>query len=244
MDRRMQMLKIDGSDPTPIYMQLVKKLTAAIDAGQWLAGEALPSERTLVETLGISRVTARRALQALEESGIIIRNRGAGTFIAPRFEQTLARLDSFSEMVRTRGFVPNSELISFQRRPPTREEATALKLGSREDVVAITRLRKADKTRVSLHSSTLPQSVLSDVTAMGESLYDYLEQVGKPVVRATQRFNAAVATDELAHLLAIPVGEPLLLVSRLAFTHKDKPIEFNRSYCINDYYDFVVEMRR
>jgi GntR family transcriptional regulator len=244
MDRRVRLLQVDEKDPTPMYMQLVRKLTAAIGSGQWLAGDALPSERTLVESLGISRVTARRALQVLEEEGAIVRTRGAGTFIAPRFEQTLSRLDSFSEMVRPKGFVPNSELIGFQRRAASREEATALKLTSKDDVVSVTRLRKADGTTISMHSSTLPYSVLPDAKLLGESLYAYLDQIDKPVLRAVQHFRAAVADEELSRFLDVPVGEPLLLVTRIGFTHGDKPIEFNKTYCINDYYDFMVELKR
>ena len=244
MDRRIRLLKLDESDATPLYMQLSRKLTSAIEAGQWLAGEALPSERTLVETLGISRVTARRALQILDEEGTIRRNRGQGTFIAPRFSRPLNKLDNFSEMVRPKGFVPTSELISFQRREPTREEASALGLQTKDEVVCITRIRKADTTVVAYDSSTLLANVLSDASRMGDSLYAYLDQIGKPIVRAVQHFRAAAANKDLSRRLSVSVGEPLLLVARVGYTYGDEALEFTKTYCINDYYDFVIELKR
>ncbi|MCP3705827.1 GntR family transcriptional regulator [Paraburkholderia sp. CNPSo 3274] len=244
MDRRIRLLTLDESDATPLYMQLARKLTAAIEAGQWLAGEALPSERTLVDTLGISRVTARRALQVLDEEGTILRNRGQGTFIAPRFAQPLSNLGNFSEMVRPKGFVPTSEVIDTQRREPSHEECVALGLRPNDEVLSLTRLRKADTTIVSLDRSTLPVGVLSDVNEMGDSLYAYLDRIGKPVLRAVQHFRAAIATAELSRQLSIEAGEPLLLVSRVGYTHGEVAVELTKTWCINDYYDFVVELKR
>ncbi|RDU94689.1 GntR family transcriptional regulator [Trinickia dinghuensis] len=244
MDRRLRALKVDENDPTPMYLQLARRLTAAIEAGEWLAGEALPPERTLVDTLGISRVTTRRALKMLEDDGVIVRNRGAGTFIAPRFEQVLSRLDSFSEMVRPRGFVPHSELIEFRRRKPTHEEMSALALQPKDDVVSLTRLKRADATAISIHSSTLPHGIVPSIERVGESLYEYLDEIGKPIVRAMQHFRGAVADDEQADLLGLQKGAPLLLVIRVGYTHDDVPIEFTKTYCVNEYYDFVVELKR
>lgn len=70
------------------------------------SGGSAASERNLSETLNISRVTARKALEVLFEQGLIRRNQGSGTFITPRLEQPLSRLSSFSEMLRLKGFTP------------------------------------------------------------------------------------------------------------------------------------------
>jgi GntR family transcriptional regulator len=238
------LLKIDETDPTPFYMQLAHRLIAAIEDGQWKAGEALPPERTLVEALGISRVTARRALLMLEEQGSIRRNRGAGTFVAPRFRQSLSRLDSFSSMVRPRGYTPSSELIGFQRRRPSSEESAALQLVENDEVVVLTRLRKADDTIISLQESVLPYALLPDIGKLRESLYRYLEEAGKPMLHAIQRFRATIATEECARLLGVAVGEPLLLVIRIGFTHDEQPVEFTKTFCTNEHHDFVVELKR
>jgi len=244
MDNRIGLLSVDAQDATPIYMQLARKLTDAIEAGHWLCGEALPSERTLVEGLQISRVTARRAIQVLADRGLIRKDPGAGTFIAPRFQQPLSQLHTFTDMVRPMGFAPKSEVLLFQKRLPTEEERTALCLQPKDQVVFIMRLRKADSTIISLDNATLPAAVLSDPQFIGESLYEHLENIGQPVLRAVQRHKAAIADKKLAGLLDVKVGDPLGMVVRLGFTHADKPIELTTTYCVNEHYEFVVELKR
>jgi GntR family transcriptional regulator len=73
--------------------------------------EALPSERVLSERLDVSRATARAAIDQLVEQGLIIRKRGSGNYIAPRLEQPLARLTSFSEELKRRGYTPSSQWL-------------------------------------------------------------------------------------------------------------------------------------
>jgi GntR family transcriptional regulator len=244
MDRRLRLLSLDPSDATPLYMQLARKLLAAVDAGQWIAGEALPSERTLTETLDISRVTARRALKVLEDEGAILKTRGVGSFLAPRFHQPLTTLHNFSGMVRPLGFTPKSELISFVRRKAIEEERSALNLKPQDGVVAISRLRKADDTVVALQISVLPLRAMQSDELINESLYEYLESLGLPILRAVQRHRAATADAGLADLLRVSEGDPLGLVIRTGFTKGDVPLEYTKTYCVNDFYDFVVELKR
>ncbi|WP_439668504.1 Transcriptional regulator, GntR-family [Cupriavidus necator] len=237
MDQRLQALKPDEAEATPIYLQVARRLAAAIQAGQWRVGDALPSERTLVDSLEISRVTARRALQVLAEEGAITRSRGAGTFVAPRPEQKAARLDNFSELARRRGMTPASELVAFERRRATPQEAAALALQEGEEIVSLTRLRKADGQVFWMDVTTLALAVLPDASAIGESLYAYLERIGKPVLRVTERLRAIVAGEALAARLQVAPGEPLLHILRTGYTHGDQPVELTDGYCLNDFYE-------
>ena len=94
-------LRPDPENDTPLYLQLARKLGNAIHENRWKnAGEALPSERVLSDALGVSRITARKAIAPLVEQGLIRRTQGAGSFITPRYEDPLSRLSSFSEMLR------------------------------------------------------------------------------------------------------------------------------------------------
>jgi len=57
------------------------RLLAFIDAGNFGSGDRLPSERSLIERLGVSRSSLRHALHDLEQSGVIWRHVGKGTFL-------------------------------------------------------------------------------------------------------------------------------------------------------------------
>ncbi|RDS98672.1 GntR family transcriptional regulator, partial [Burkholderia contaminans] len=74
----------DPLSDTPLYLQLARNLASAIHAGAWRAGEALPSERLLSVSVGVSRITARRALPLLVEPGVVKRAPGAGRFLRAR----------------------------------------------------------------------------------------------------------------------------------------------------------------
>lgn len=236
---------LDDASAMPLYMQLVNAIKAEITAGKMRPGDAVPSERALVEMLKIARGTARKALQQLLEEGVIIRNQGSGTFIAPHVRQSLPLLESFSEMANASGGKAQSELVGYQRRASTSEENRILQLQEgNSEVVELTRLRKINGIAVSLQKAILPASLFSKINELDESLYQYLEGKGTPVLRASQRFSAVAADSGLAHYLNIREHDPILLVTRTGYTHNDKPVEHTWTWCLNDYYDFTIELHR
>lgn len=70
--------------PEPLYWQLSLRLKQAIKNGEWMTGDQLPSERELARDYGISRDTARHALQCLVNEGLVQPWQGAGSFVAPQ----------------------------------------------------------------------------------------------------------------------------------------------------------------
>ncbi|PHV12257.1 GntR family transcriptional regulator [Chitinimonas sp. BJB300] len=237
-------IKPDAESSTPLYLQVASKLSSAISAGLWQADEALPSERVLCEILEISRVTARKAMDILFEQGLIVRRQGSGTYIAPRLVQPLSRLTSFSEEIRNRGFAPASRWLSRIISIASQEEVLRLGLSPAATVARIKRLRMADNTVMAVETSTLPSRYLPDPTAMGDSLYSWLDSRSTPVTRALQHIKAINASDEIAQLAGIPSGSAMLMITRIGYLESGLPVELTYSYCRNDYYDFVAELRR
>ncbi|MDN3526055.1 GntR family transcriptional regulator [Halomonas sabkhae] len=244
MDPRFEQLHLDPGLSTPLYHQLASRLEDVIEQGAWQAGEALPSERTLAESLNVSRITARKALERLAERGLIRRTRGSGTFITPRLNQPLTRLASFTEMLTQRGFSPRSHWLSRQLTAPTADETLRLGLGGEARVARLKRLRLADEVVMAVEESCLPQSVLSDPEGVADSLYAFLEASGRPVARALQHVTAINADAELARLAEVPEGQALLKVTRQGYLADGTPAELTTTYCRTDYYDFIVELTR
>ncbi|MDR5867570.1 GntR family transcriptional regulator [Halomonas koreensis] len=244
MDSRLQALHLDTALPTPLYHQLAGALERAIEAGAWLAGEALPSERALAEALDVSRITARKALDRLAERGLIRRTRGSGTFITPRLNQPLTRLASFTEMLAGRGFTPSSRWLSRSLSAPTAEESLRLGLPGDARVARLKRLRLADGVVMAVEESCLPEAVLAEPERVETSLYATLEAAGRPLARALQHVSAVNADAELARLAEVPEGQALLEVTRLGYLADGTAAELTVTYCRTDYYDFVVELTR
>lgn len=237
-------LRPDDTQATPLYLQLARNIEAAIHAGQWKAEQALPSERSLSELLGISRVTARKALEILFDQGLIRRHQGSGTFITPRLEQPLSRLSSFSEMLQMKGFTPGSQWIKREIALPTHDELIRLSLSPIDNVARLKRLRTADGIVMAIEMTALPAKLLPDPHAVGDSLYAHLDSIGRPVVRALQHIRAINASAEFATLVGIETGTAMLLMTRIGYLEDNTPIELTDTYCRDDYYDFVAELRR
>lgn len=236
---------LDKSSRLPLYLQLVNAIKSAITETRLHAGDVLPPERELAEMLDIARGTVRKALLQLLKEGVLLRNQGVGTFIAPHVRQSLPLLESFSEMATASGGTAQSELVGYLRRPSTPDERSILQMTQdNAEVVELTRLRKVNGITVSLQLAILPAHFLNNVSDLNESLYWHLEKKGAQVLRATQRFSAAITDSKLAHYLGTDEHEPVLLVTRTGFTHNDRPVEYTQTWCLNDYCDFTIELHR
>ena len=74
-------MKINKESPLPAYAQLANMLRTAISRGEYPPGERLPAELTLAKSHGVSAMTARQAINMLEEEGLVDRKQGKGTYI-------------------------------------------------------------------------------------------------------------------------------------------------------------------
>lgn len=236
--------KVDASDSSPLYMQIARKLSDDVHNGRYQVDQALPSERTLSELLNVSRVTARKAIDQLVEQGLVVRRRGSGNYIAPRIEQPLSNLTSFSEQLQQRGHVPRSRWLQRAIVTPSPEEQLSLGLSPYSKVARLERLRLADDIVMAYEVSVLPQTVLNDPNLVGNSLYQYLDSIGQSPVRALQHIRAMNASPELAKQLGAREGQALLYITRIAYLESGEAMELTHSYCHSDHYDFVAEMRR
>ncbi|MFD2263317.1 GntR family transcriptional regulator [Lacibacterium aquatile] len=236
-------LKLDPSDPTPLYLQLQAELRSLIEAGKLLPGDAVPGERDLANRLKISRVTIRRAISNLAADGLLVQRQGAGTFVARRMEASLSVLSSFSDDMRARGMTPESRWIERVVAVAMPEEALSLSLSPGASVVRLTRVRLADGMPLAVERASVPSAYLPDLTQLGSSLYAAMAIAGARPVRALQRIRAEKAGERDADMLAIPVGAPVLAIERRGFDALNRPVELTRSRIRADLYDFIAELR-
>ena len=113
-----------------------------------------------------------------------------------------------------------------------------------EKVARLKRLRKADGIVMAVEFSALPAALLPDPEAIGDSLYAHLDAIGRPVVRALQHIRAINASADMAARVGIDTGTAMLLMTRIGYLADNTPIELTDTYCRDDYYDFVAELRR
>ncbi len=234
------------ADAGPRYVQLRQRLTAGVDQGVLKRGSPLPPEREIASLTDLSRVTVRKAIQALAEDGLVIQKQGSGSFIAentPKIEQSLSRLTSFTEDMSRRGMVSASRWLERGVFMPSPDEVITLALPSDASVSRIARLRTADDKPMAIERASLPLTILPNPLAVETSLYSVLEEAGFRPVRALQKISAINLGQADADLLEIEPGKAGLKIERISYLADGRVVEFTQSIYRGDAYNFVAELR-
>ena len=231
----------------PRYQQLHRYISSAIQSGKLVSDEQLPPERELAEAADVSRVTVRKAISQLVLDGLIEQRQGSGSFVkrtAPRLEQSLSSLISFSELMAARGKSASSQVLYSGLCVPNPVEVMALGLSTDEQVARVHRIRSADDCPMTLEYSSIPVDILPRPSDVKHSLYDVLRKTGQAPTRAVQRVAAVNLSASDAVLLQLPESTAVLKIERTGYLASGRPIEFTSGLYRSDHYDFVSEIRR
>jgi len=242
------MNEIVHDSASPFYRQLYEILQKDIVEGQRPAGELLPSESELIDRYQVSRVTVRQAMELLVQDGLVYRRRGRGTFVAaPKIEQGLSKIISFSEDMRRRGFQAETAVLTSYILPASAEIAGKLNISPGEEIAFLQRLRLADGEPLSIESSYLIHRQCSGVLDGDYACNPLREALERNydlrLVRATQVIRAIAASETLAQKLSIAPGSALFFIERISFSQYNRPVEFLQLYHRGDRYSLHNELR-
>ena len=215
----------------PSHTRIEHWLASAIGRGDLAAGDRLPPEGEFAATLGVSRMTLRQALGALEARGLVERKRGrsGGTFVTrPRIECDLTGLPGFTEQMRRAQVTPGARVIRAERVEAPDEVARALELPRDRGVYLILRVRLADREPLALEETylaaddfpgLLDRRLTGSIYALMRRSYDLAPHT------AREWLEPVIASEEEAALLETTPGSALMLVTRTAYTASGKPVE-------------------
>ena len=205
----------------PLHRQLFLVLHDEIDRGVMAPGDALPTEQTLCDQFGVSRITVRRALADLAEQGYIERRQGVGSFVrehAPSDPVSAGR--SYLDGLRQTQFETEVDIVELGARRPPRPIAEALE--SSGELLHIVRVRRQRRTGEPLivTDAWLPAQLsdtLTESALLRAALYELLADAGVVVDRVQHEITAEIAGPRNANLLDTAIGAALLRLNRLAF---------------------------
>lgn len=218
-----------------------------IQHGTYAPGEKIPSEHELSAAYGVSRVTVRIALSRLVEKGYLVKRQGRGAFVKPtvHVESTLTS-GSFTETCIKMGCAPSTRIICAGERPASPDIAALL--GTDDGtLVEIRRLRLVDGVPCIVEFDYFPPSYrfLLDTPLEDRSLFSTIaERRGIEVGGFEDRFGIEPASDELATLLGVETGLPLLKVTETVLDLSGSATYVNLQFIATDRYTYAVGSRK
>jgi GntR family transcriptional regulator len=234
------------ASPVPLYIQIDEELRGQIASGELGPLAQVPSETELADRFGVSRMTARKALDRLVGDGMLFRQPGKGTFVAPhKMAHRATQGLSFSAAMTGLGLTCRTEVLEAGLDRAPSNVARALSLTARSQVVFMRRLRFVEDEPLAIHLSYLPGRLSALLHAdLTGSLSELMSAVGARVERAVDHVEAVLATGEEAQLLRLPVGAPLVFVHGVAYSAANEPVRYTEALYPGDRWKFSMDATR
>jgi GntR family transcriptional regulator len=234
---------VDPHSPVPLYHQILLDLRGLITSEKISPGSVLPPELEICKAYGVGRQTVRMAIAKLVDDNLVERYAGRGTFVRLRTDRMKFYLDrSFTQQMKELGYVPRSEVIQVAKIKIDDSSPEPLRMHRGEDYFNLIRLRYGDHEPVCVQDTSLLAELcpgLEQHDFSCESLYEVLSNDYHMVINSIHHIVRAVSADEdLAELLRVPVGSPLLYVGTTAFSEDKRVVECTSSYYRADKYEY------
>jgi GntR family transcriptional regulator len=229
----------------PRYRQIADHLRGLVAAGQ--PGDRLPSDAELCARFGVSRMTARQAVDVLQAEDLVVRRQGQGTFVAERpVPRLLGSPLSFTESMRRRGSTASSQLLAAGLVAPGPADVAALRLTEDSDVVLVERLRLADGMPMAIERAALVPELagLLERDLEAGSMHLAMEELGHRPTTSHAQVRARLADARERRLLGLADPGVLLCERRVIEDQDGVPVEHTETrYAAERYVFEAVEHR-
>lgn len=205
------------STTLPAYEQIKSYIKAQISEGQWLPGDAVPSESALQKKFGLSRMTVNRAVKELAVEGVVTRVRGSGTVVAQLHQiSSTLQVRDIREEVLERGHTPGARVLLVERVKADKALAQTFEVRVNSTLFhsVIVHLENGIPIQLEdryVNPQSAPHYLEQDFTVMTPTRY-LIDHA--PVTQASYTISAAPATRAQAQELAVGEGEACLLMTR------------------------------
>jgi len=240
---------LDSGTRVPLYHQIFLILRHRIYGGIIRRGDLVPGEQDLCAEFGVSRITAKRALNELADAGLVVRERGRGTHVVerPPAPAVTAAIEGWLENISLMGLSTEARVLDFGYVAANEEIAAALEVEPGAEVQRAERVRILDGEPMSFLVTYVPADI---GRAFGRDdlnthpLLHLLERAGVDVASARQTISATLADAYVAGALNVSAGTALIDVRRIVRDAADRPVEYIRVVYRPDLYRYEMSMRR
>ena len=218
----------EGAKAQRVYLSLREDINSRV----YTPGQNLPGEVKLASAFEVSRVTVRRALDALCADGLVERRAGSGNVICNNVPVDTPLAMNFSTLmpqVTEMGHNTTAKLLSFSYDRAPDFVSEAMGLGNADLVQIATRVRLTESQPFSHLTTYVPEAIASSYSEndlANTPLFTLLERSGVTIANATQSVSATLASPNVAAALEVPVGSALLSLQRLVCDNNGRGVEY------------------
>jgi len=223
---------VEKNAPIHYYYQLELLFKEKIESGQWPRGSFIPAERDLSNEFGVSRITVRKAIENLENYGILKKVKNKGTLVEGVKDNNslLSQAFSFYDYLTNKGFSVKNKIIKFSRQLPSTYIQNFLQLGNGKEIFEIKRVREINNEPWYYTMIYLPVELFANITEkdiISGSIHDVFRNKFNLRAEKTKRYLYAGVSDESsAILLKIKKDLPIQIIENINYSEKDLPFEY------------------
>ena len=235
--------------PTPLYFRLYSLLKNAILDGTIANGAQMPTEQQLAETFGVSRITAKRAMDELAAEDLVQRRRGKGTHVTYEYtpKPVQAPLVGMLQEIESMARHSDVKVLECKKQAPPGDIREALALQDRDKALHLVRVRSREGQAFAFYDSWTAglDKPLGKRDFLKSTRLEIFRKQGLKITHVTQTISAVAATDELAKHLQTEVGAPLISLLRRSFeTRKntEELVDYMHVYYHPDRFQYQMDL--
>lgn len=234
--------QIDKESFVPAYIQLAKMIEDKINMGELLPGDRIPSKTELGQMLDISSMTVQRAFEILAKRGLIISERGRGTFVAKiSMNDTMFKISEFCCDMEEQGL--ESEIKLLENLIVATPEFVKAKGLTEERVLALAYLGFAEGEPMMYKHQYIVTNRTDSLEEEEVRVCSFAELVEKvaPVIpiRSLMTISAVLISAQEAQLLEVRENSPGFCIEQTLFTADETAVAFGAYICRGDRYQFT-----
>jgi GntR family phosphonate transport system transcriptional regulator len=231
---------------TTLWRQIAQHIETEILQGRYQPGERLPTEHALADSFGVNRHTARRAVMALADKGLVRVEQGRGSFVQENvIDYRLSRRTRFSENLSAQKREAGGRLLDLYEMPAEPAVAKALDIPEGSAVIVIEQLGEADGRPLDVASHYFPQARfpgLAEAYREAGSISKALAACGVPdYTRKVTRITARPIRSADARLLQQAPNRPILMTESINVDADGTPVEYSVARWASDRVQLIVE---
>lgn len=205
------------------FEQIKQYICQQVESGQWQENDRVPSENALSQQFVCSRMTARRAITELCETGLLVRSQGKGTFVATiKSQSSLMEIRNISDEIRERGHRYGVEIVELAEQQASQEVAITLGIEQGAKVFCSVLIHFENELPMQLEIRYVNPALVSDYLSNDfkqHTPHEFLSMAA-PLTEAEHIIEALMPDQQLVNQLQLQPQEPCLEIKRRTFSSK------------------------